>query len=333
MNWILEKKTVDSLFTIKSGDFHATKELEVGNVPLISCGDTDNGLVGYFDIPDDKRYQHCLTVAYNGQPLLAKFHPYEFGAKDDVAVLKPRTPMLDSTLFYLATLFNLMKWRYSFGRKCFRNKLSNITIQVPITEKENGEKKIDQDAISTHISGDYHRLLPPKGKRGPLPLSIFQWKNIDINELFSIKRGDFHSLSSLASGVHRTISRTSADNGTVGFFEIPDKADIYPRSRITISTVGGDAFVQLSDFIATDNVLILSPKQTLCIETLFFIAFSLNRQRWRYSYGRQCYKTKFEATAKIWLPVNDDTELDEKSIKSFIHNTTYWNQLKETFTV
>jgi len=331
MNWVLEAKTIDALFTIKSGDFHATKELELGDIPLISCGDTDNGMVGYFDIPQEKRYQHSLTVAYNGQPLLTKFHPYEFGAKDDVAVLKPRIPMLESTLLYIATSLNTMKWRYNFGRKCFRNKLSNITIQMPVVERENGEKDIDQDAIAEQFSMDYRSLLPPKGKRGSLPLSIFQWKNVGISELFNVKRGDFHSLSALASGTHRTVSRVSGDNGTVGFFEAPDKANIYPKSRITISTVGGDAFVQLSSFIATDNVLILSPKQPLGIETLFFIAFALNRQRWRYSYGRQCYRTKFEATTKIWLPMNDNNELDEASIKSLLHNTTYWNQIREVF--
>ncbi|MFC1990419.1 hypothetical protein ACFLVW_07735, partial [Chloroflexota bacterium] len=243
MNWTLETKTIDDLFVVKSGDFHATKELELGDVPLISCGDSNNGLVGHFDIPKDKRYQHCLTVAYNGQPLLTKFHTYEFGAKDDIAVLKPRNPMLNSTLLYIADLLNSFKWRYSFGRKCFRNKLCNLPIQLPIIENGNGEHDIDQDIIAAQYPVDFRKLIPPKGKSGSFPLSIFQWKNLDIGELFTIKRGDFHSLSILASGDYRTVSRVSEDNGTVGYFEIPDKANVYPQSRITVSTVGGDAFV------------------------------------------------------------------------------------------
>ena len=108
----LRKKTksfrLPQLFEIKAGDFHATKELDAGKVPLISCGDVDNGLVGFFHIPKENIYERCLTVAFNGTPLLTKFHPYRFGAKDDVAVLIPRDTMSDSTLLHIAALLNRM---------------------------------------------------------------------------------------------------------------------------------------------------------------------------------------------------------------------------------
>ena len=76
---------LSELFDVRSGDFHAFTELDSGNIPLVSCGETNNGVIGRFDIPDDKIYGRCLTVAYNGSwPLLTKYHPYRFGAKDDV---------------------------------------------------------------------------------------------------------------------------------------------------------------------------------------------------------------------------------------------------------
>lgn len=102
-----ENHKISSFFKVHSGDFHSVGELDPGDVPLISCGDTSNGFIGNFDIPLDKTYQHCITVAYNGSwPLLAKFHPYRFGAKDDVAVLLPREPLKETTLLYIATLLN-----------------------------------------------------------------------------------------------------------------------------------------------------------------------------------------------------------------------------------
>lgn len=132
------------IFEIKAGDFHATKELDAGKVPLISCGDGDNGLVGFFQIPKENTYERCLTVAFNGTPLLTKFHPYRFGAKDDVAVLIPRDPMSDSTLLYIAALLNRMTWRYSYGRKCFRQKLEGVSISLPVARKHS---KLDQLAM------------------------------------------------------------------------------------------------------------------------------------------------------------------------------------------
>jgi hypothetical protein len=130
------------LFHVKSGDFHSTSELDTGNTALISCGETNNGLVGYFDIPEEFAYQHTLTVAYNGQPLTTKFHPYKFGAKDDVAVLLPYQPMQDTTLLYVASQLNSAMWRYSYGRKCFREKLRNVAIFVPIKNDWIDEKAV-----------------------------------------------------------------------------------------------------------------------------------------------------------------------------------------------
>jgi hypothetical protein len=125
---------IDSLFDLTPGAFHATNELESGSIPLISCGEEDNGLIGYFDIPREKTHSRALTVAFNGFPLTTNFHPYRFGAKDDVAVLVPRDPMSDGLLIYVAASLNSMKWRYSYGRKCYREKLRNVSVRVPFKD-------------------------------------------------------------------------------------------------------------------------------------------------------------------------------------------------------
>jgi hypothetical protein len=116
----MKETPVKELFEVRSGDCHATSELGPGKIPLISCGDIGNGLVDYFDIPEEWTYSRAITVAYNGSwPLTTKFHPYRFGAKNDVAVLLPLQPMKDSVMLYAAALLNRLVWRYSYGRKCF----------------------------------------------------------------------------------------------------------------------------------------------------------------------------------------------------------------------
>ncbi len=47
MNSNLTEKKLGELFQVKSGDFHSTSELDTGNTALISCGETNNGLVGF----------------------------------------------------------------------------------------------------------------------------------------------------------------------------------------------------------------------------------------------------------------------------------------------
>jgi hypothetical protein len=310
--------TVNSLFEVKSGDYHDTITLSAGTVPLISCGDEQQGLVGYFDIPEENVFRNCLTVAYNGLPLTTKYHPYRFAAKDDVAVLEPRNDLGTNTLLYIAATLNSMKWRYNYGRKCFKAKLRNVKLRLP-----SKGKRVGTGFINTHFPVDIRSLIPdPQHARGK-SIEITNWRVVHLAKLFDLERGHFHSIKDLDEGKYRTVSRLTTMNGTAGYFDIPDGARVFPAKSITVSTVGGDAFVQLDEFIATDNVIVLTPKSKLETTTLFFIVFILNNQKWRYSYGRQCYKKKLEMT-KIFLPHRNQI-LDETAMKSWVNTQKYWN--------
>jgi len=325
------RKRITDLFIVKSGDYHATKELDDGDIPLISCGNVGHGLIGYFYVPEEHRYRGCLTVAYNGSwPLLAKFHPYEFGAKDDVAVLIPKEPMRNTTLLYVAAELNLMTWRYSYYRHCYRGKVRNITLVFPGRDVD-GDYQIDEDAIEALCNVDAERLAPRRGEGGAIPFPSEGWQHVEITSLFDVDRGDFHSLAALDPGEYATVSRFTEDNGIVGYLDKPEGAEVYPPGRITVSTVGGDAFVQLTDFIATDNVLVLTPTHPLQLSTLFFVAVMLNQQRWRYSYGRQPYKAKFTNT-RIWIPIDSQGQIDESLLDQLAANTTYWNMVSDLAT-
>lgn len=256
---------IRDLFDVQSGHYHATKELDAGDIPLVSCGSVRHGMVGYYDIPSEYRHRDALTVAYNGSwPLLAKFHPYEFGAKDDVAVLTPKQSMQDTTLLYVAAQLNMMTWRYSYYRHCYRAKVLNTPLVFPGISGE-----IDENYIASLCRHDTESLAPKRSTGGVTPLPALEWKQVQITELFEICRGDFHSLAALDSGEYATVSRVTTDNGVVGFMDKPDEAEVYTSPLITVSSLGGDAFVQLTEFIATDNVLLLNPKQPMRLATLF----------------------------------------------------------------
>ncbi len=148
---------VKDLFDVHSGDFHSIGDLDAGNIALISCGDLGNGLVGYFDIPDDHQYSRAITVAYNGSwPLTTKYHPYAFGAKDDVAVLVPKEDMEQCVLLYVAALLNRLIWRYSYGRKCFKEKLQDVPLVMPVKK---GKRLVIDDRLPRELfSKAYERV-------------------------------------------------------------------------------------------------------------------------------------------------------------------------------
>jgi type I restriction enzyme M protein len=152
------------------------------------------------------------------------------------------------------------------------------------------------------------------------------WKAFRAEEVFEIQRGHFHSISALDAGEYPTISRVSTDNGFVGFYDAPEGAEILEPETITVSTVAGDAFVQPVPFIATDNIVLCNPLpqyKHLSVASLHFIAVMLNMVKWRYSYGRQCYKTKFVKT-EFLLPITEEGKLDEAYMETLVKNAAYW---------
>ena len=98
---------ITQMFDLYSGDYHKASALPNGEVPLVSCGDLDNGITRYVDVPKRKQFQYTITIAYNGQPLTTKYHPYVFAAKDDVAVCIPKQKWRLSTLSYIQYMLNL----------------------------------------------------------------------------------------------------------------------------------------------------------------------------------------------------------------------------------
>jgi hypothetical protein len=141
---------IQSLFRIESGDFHSVDELDPGEIPLISCGALDNGVIGFFNPPPERIYQNLLTVAYNGDyPLMAKYHPYRFAAKDDVAILHPLAKMSMEGMLLVQVMLNREVWRHSYGRKLYRNRLEKVEVRLPVTS----DGKLNDQGIKQFFRG------------------------------------------------------------------------------------------------------------------------------------------------------------------------------------
>ena len=122
------------------------------------------------------------------------------------------------------------------------------------------DEQINEDFIAGIFAEQFQNFVPHKASDGVKEVPSFKWRNFNILEIFEPRRGDFHSITDLDSGNYMTVSRITSDNGVVGYFDRPEDAAEYRKGCITIITVGGDTFVQLDDFIATDNVIVCVPK-------------------------------------------------------------------------
>ena len=185
--------------------------------------------------------------------------------------------------------------------------------------------KIDRATIAANVEAH--------SAQHTLSLESPNWKEFLAGDIFNIARGHFHSIADLDPGNFVTISRISADNGFVGYHDKPNEAKEWPSGTITVSTVTGDAFAQPVPFIATDNVVMCTPKvdfRGFTPSSLTFAAQMLNMAKWRYSYGRQCYQTRFAKT-KVLLPITDDGALDHAYMEAIVSDIPYWSFVKAAF--
>ena len=309
----MAKARIGEAFEVRAGDFHSAAALGPGDTPLASCGDGNHGIVGRFDIPAERRHSNALTVACNGQPLTAKYRPYAFGAKSDICVLIPREAMPTARLLHFAAALNSMRWRFSYGRKCFGDKLRALEVQIPSRPAQ------DFASLSELVRDDAPAEVPDT--------SGLNWRSLRLDQLFTLQRGDFHSLKTLAPGRCATVSRTERNNGVAGRFEPPEGCAQHPAGLITISTVSGDAFVQVERFMASDNVIACLPRTPMPPAAAFFIAAMINLQKWRFSYGRQCYRNKL-ATLTLQTPWRDGG-LDDQAMRSIVEAHPHWGSVAD----
>jgi len=153
-----QETPITTLFDVQSGQYHNASSLDKGIVPLVSCGDTDNGVTSWISPNDDATlYFNVFTVAYNGQPLTTKFHPYKFVTKDDVAVCQVKGDIPFETAIFGAAMLNLEQWRFSYGRKCFREKLKRFNTPMPVNESGELDHEWMRMFIQSHPYWAYFR--------------------------------------------------------------------------------------------------------------------------------------------------------------------------------
>lgn len=154
----LKEIAITDLFKnpIKTGYYHVSGVLDKGDIPLVSCVSENGGFESFIDSPNkikikDKdeeeievkiNHKNIITIASDGMPLTSFYHFYPVTAKDNVLVCKPNNPYKFTTLLFIITQLNSLRWRFSYGRKCYENKAHKIYIYLPF---KNGD--INEDYI------------------------------------------------------------------------------------------------------------------------------------------------------------------------------------------
>jgi len=296
---------IGDLFEVKKGQGDYREHLEAGKTPLVSAQNSNNGVMDFVSIKPTFKAPAITVERVSGHAFVQLL---DFATvPDDIAVIIPKEEISLKKLFFIASEINMFKWKFNYGRKLTPTRLKKLEINL----SRFNEGKLDLNRKT---------LINKKRKIKIKHNTNYQF--YDFVALFEIEKGDFHAIDRLDEGNIPTVSRVSDNNGIIGYYKRPEGANVYKKGLITVSTVTGDIFVQLTDFMATDNVLICMPKRAFKITTLFFIQMMINAQKWKFSYGRQPYKRIFSKT-KLMLPVKNK-DIDEEYIETLVKNSYGW---------
>ena len=139
-----KKFKIGQLFDVElsKGDLkesHTISSPETGYIPLVSAGDTNNGVVGYVDgVGDGKAQMFPVNVITVDMFCKAYFHSQKFYAVSHgrVNILIPRFHMNVYKGLYLCSVINGERYRFNYGRAVYSSVIKRLEISLPVNNCE-----------------------------------------------------------------------------------------------------------------------------------------------------------------------------------------------------
>lgn len=141
---------------LSSGDLKID-DYESGNIPLISSGSTNNGIVGYIDKAGDGKAQ----IFKAGSITVDMFCNAFYQSEDFYAVSHGRVnilrPKFECNLYvglFVCNIINQEQFKYSYGRAVYSSEISRMIIKLPVNAKGDPDWQWMENYIKSLPYGD-----------------------------------------------------------------------------------------------------------------------------------------------------------------------------------
>ena len=142
------------LFTSSTGDTDILQDmLEDSGVPVVSAGETNEGVIGRTSVPAKVFPPNTITLDMFGQ---AFAHGYAYKMVTHARVqslsLKKQNATIQECLF-LTTIINFNKYKFAYGRMCNWDRIKDECLLLPAMRDENlGATVPDWQAMSDFMA-------------------------------------------------------------------------------------------------------------------------------------------------------------------------------------
>lgn len=117
-----------------------------------------------------------------------------------------------------------------------------------------------------------------------------------ISDLFILHQGNGYELYNMnpskLSGIN-FVSRTAQNNGVIASVCKDETVKPFPAGFITVALGGSvlSSFVQIKPFYTAFHIMVLEPRREMSLNEKLFYCMCIQRNAYRYSYGRQANRT------------------------------------------
>ena len=321
---------------------NATELLEDGDeIAYIGAKKSDNGVMRYVKRVENLVSRgNCIVFIGDGQGSVgySLYQPVDFIGSTTLIVgynenLNPYNAA------FLVSVLDLERFRYSFGRKYKKEVVENTKIQLPAIKLDNGGYTPDWKYMEDFVKDQIIPQLPKKAQRvwlqkydttpqkqENMKLNTQDWKYYTIEDLFRVEltKGDIKA-DEVDSGNIPLISSGEGNNGVVKYIskDGDGKAEMFPDNTITLDMFCHANYQGIPYYaVGHGRVNILFPKFDLNKYIGIFICTLINREVYRFSYGRAVYSTVAEKM-KIKLPTTPSGTPDWQFMEDYIKSLPF----------
>jgi hypothetical protein len=290
--------------------------LNKDGIPFVSRTSNNNGIVGYVQELDEiePNPPYSLSIAGSGSVLSTFFHPYPYYSGRDVYIAKPKSNLSEIEMIFYCSVIEKNKYRYNYGRqanKTLRNILVPSIDEIP-------------ELVKNYKTIDIFIEKPIIDKK--FELNTESWKWFNYTELFDIKGSKTtpkELLEDFGTGKYPYVTTQAENNGIENYFDYyTEESAVF---TIDSAVLGFCAYQELK-FSASDHVEKLIPKFKCNIYISLFITTIINKEQYRFNYGRKCSQKKLKMS-KIKLPVSPDGSPDWQFMEDYIKSLPYSRNL------
>ena len=298
---------VTNLFNYTRGTRLIKSNRQDGKYPLVTAGEFDQGVKGFIEPNTQKIYNNAITIDMFCNAFV---HLDDFCCDDNILVLQSKNPINHKALFYIATVINMDKYKFGYGKQYRINSLEAHKILLPTLGGEINfsfmEKFIEELDAYLRATGLKNYELTDAEKSALAKFDEFdKWggvaKEFNLKKLFgSSTRGKRLKSSDRIDGNLPFVTAGEADMGISAF--ISNDVEIFKENTITIDMFGSSKYRNYK-YGADDHVAVVHT-ENLPKHTAIYVATAIHKvaNAGQFSYARNFY-AKDADELNILLPV------------------------------